>query len=72
MLATILAGVVGGDKEVWAIAIAIGAVQVYPMTFRVRGNWQVSPTGSADQIEAINEAVAIVAAEHPYARSRTI
>jgi hypothetical protein len=70
MLATILAGVVGGDKEVWAIAI--GAVQVYPMTFRVRGNWQVSPTGSADQIEAINEAVAIVAAEHPYARSRTI
>jgi hypothetical protein len=66
LLATMLAGVVGGDESSWKAAI--GAVQVLDIVWHPKCNWKVKPTGSAEQIAAIEAAAAVLAEAHPYAR----
>ncbi|WP_404711464.1 hypothetical protein [Sphingomonas sp. MMS24-J13] len=67
LLATLLAGAVGREPAAWLDAI--GPITIHDIVWRPRCNWSVEPKGSRAQIAAIEKAVAIVAAEHPYARA---
>jgi hypothetical protein len=64
--AALLAGAADGKAAAWAKVI--GDVEVQPIWMKPVCNWSVRPKGSAKQIAAIGKAVAIVAAEPPYAR----
>ncbi|GAA0661301.1 hypothetical protein FHT00_002708 [Sphingomonas insulae] len=64
LLATLLTGAAGGTKEVWATKV--GVVEKLPIATNVRSNWQVTPSGRADDKKAISQAVDIVRAQHPY------
>jgi hypothetical protein len=66
LLATMLAGVVGGDENDWKRAI--GAVEVLDIVWHPKCNWTVNPTGSIEQVAAIGAAAAVLADAHPYAR----
>lgn len=64
-LAELLEGAAGGTREHWLRAI--GPVEaLMPVHLNIRGNWRVSPTASKRDRAAIDRAVALVQAEHPY------
>jgi hypothetical protein len=66
ILATMLAGAIGGDKAVWVKAI--GPVEVLPILFNVQSNWAITSKGTKKQREYIDAAVNIVRGEHPYVK----
>lgn len=63
-LVTILTGAAGGTEERWRECV--GEVEKLPLATNVRCNWRVTPTGTAKERDAVERAVAIVAAEEPY------
>ncbi len=63
-LAHLLAGAAGGTEARWRQLI--GTVEQMPIWQFVAYNWRVSPKGTAKQREAIERAVEVVRAEHPY------
>ena len=67
LLSHLLAGAVGGSEARWAKFV--GDVESLPIVFHPRSNWHVQPTGSADEIDAIERAVAVVREAHPYVPS---
>lgn len=64
LLATLLEGAAGGTHEAWADAI--GPVEKLPTHLNMHCNWTVYPAGTAQEMRAIDRAVDIVRAEHPY------
>lgn len=66
LLVKLLVGAFGGSARQWRSLI--GEVEVLPIAFNLRCNWRVKPAGSAVVREVIGQTVALVAAEHPYAR----
>ena len=66
LLATILAGAVGESEAAWTKRI--GDVAILPIVFNPHCNWSVSPSGTAEQRDAIGKAVELVRTEHPYIR----
>jgi hypothetical protein len=67
LLVEILTGAAGGTAERWRAIL--GPVTVYPMASRPASNWSVQAGGTVGEAEAIEMAVGIVRAEHPYASS---
>lgn len=67
LFVTLLVGAAGGSEVSWRKAL--GPVTALPVVFHPRSNWSVSPRGSADQLEVIGKAEAIIRAEHPYVPS---
>jgi hypothetical protein len=65
LLADLLAGSAGGSRTRWHTLI--GEVEVLPIALHVSGNWRVAPSGTAEQLDAIGKAVAVLKAERPYA-----
>ena len=66
LLAEMLAGVVGGPQEEWRSRI--GELEVLSLAAHPRCNWSVVPTGTPQQVAAIDTAVELVRGEHPHAR----
>lgn len=64
LLAEVVAGVAGGSKAAWRRRV--GKVEQLPTWRHVTHNWRVVPTGTAEQRDVIERAVAVVRAEHPY------
>jgi hypothetical protein len=64
LLAEILWGAAGGDVADWSKAI--GDVEKLPTWSNVRSNWALHPSGSAEQLVAIEKAAEVVRAAHPY------
>lgn len=64
LLATLLAGAAGGTREDWATKV--GVVEKLPIAMNVASNWQVTLSGKAADKKAIDQAVDIVRAQHPY------
>jgi hypothetical protein len=65
LLATILAGATGKAETVWAAKL--GTLRPVPPTTDPRSNWKLTGSmGSVGDIKAIEKAVDIVRAEHPY------
>ena len=69
LLAHLLAGVAGGSEAKWAKLV--GEVEALPIVFHPRSNWRVQPSGSAEQLAAIEKAIAVVREAHPYVPSPT-
>ena len=67
LLSHLLAGVAGGSEAKWAKLV--GEVEALPIVFHPRSNWRVQPSGSAEELEAIEKAVAVVREAHPYVPS---
>lgn len=63
LLATILAGVAGGTKTSWRRLIAIEPLQAWQ---HVRFNWRLLRSGNAKEQRALDQAMDVVRAEHPY------
>lgn len=64
LLATLLEGAAGGARENWLRAL--GPVEQLPTHLNVRCNWRVRPKGKKAELAAIERAVELVRAEHPY------
>lgn len=64
LLSEILIGAAGRTREHW-IAL-IGPVNLIPVAPNVNSNWSVSPIATEDELVAIDKAIGIVRAEHPY------
>jgi hypothetical protein len=64
LLAHLLAGVAGGDEAKWRRLI--GSIERYPTWKHVRFNWGVKPRAMGGERDAIDKAVELVRAEHPY------
>lgn len=64
LLATVIAGAAGGTKARWRRAI--GPVEQLPTWCNIHCNWRVSPCGTGEERAVVEQAVAIVRAEHPY------
>ncbi|WP_085810721.1 hypothetical protein [Sphingomonas sp. TZW2008] len=64
LLAHLLAGVTDACEATWRRRI--GAIERYPTWKYVRFNWGVALSRSVVDREAIEKAVEIVRAEHPY------
>ena len=64
LLADLLTGAAGGNREVWLEHI--GTVEVLSIALSPRSDWRISPRGTAKQIEAIATAAALERGEHPY------
>ncbi len=63
LLATVIAGVAGGTKARWRKAI--GPVEQLPTWCNIHCNWRVTARGSDEDRAVVEQAVAIVRAEHP-------
>ncbi|WP_419809191.1 hypothetical protein [Sphingomonas sp.] len=68
LLATLIAGAAGGSKVRWRKAI--GPVTQLPTWCNIRSNWRVTPRGSDGERAVVEQAAAIVRAEHPYIESQ--
>jgi hypothetical protein len=66
LVAHFLTVAAGGSHAKWCSLI--GDVIVLPLARNPEGNWLVSPIGTAEERDAIENAATIVAASHPYAR----
>jgi hypothetical protein len=65
ILATILAGATSRTETYWNGKI--GTIRPVPPTTDPRSNWRLTDsTGTAADTQAIEKAVALVQAEHPY------
>lgn len=64
LLAHLLAGVTDASEAAWRRRI--GTIERYPTWKYVRFNWGVAPRVSGANLIAIDKAVEIVRAEHPY------
>ena len=64
LLAHVIHGVAGGTEAGWRKVI--GPVERMPTWVMVSHNWRVEPKGTAAQRRTVEQAVAIVRAEHPY------
>ena len=69
LLATVITGVAGGSKPRWRKAI--GPITQLPTWRIVRSNWRVEPRGSDEDCALVEQAVAVVRAEHPYIESQS-
>ena len=68
LLAALLEGAAGKPADHWRKAI--GEVEeLKPIHSYVQGNWRVQPKGTKKDIAAIERAVDVVRAEHPYVLS---
>lgn len=68
LMATVIAGAAGGGKARWRRAI--GPIECLPTWRYVRTNWRIHPRGSDEERAVVEQAAAIVRAEHPYIESR--
>lgn len=64
LIVHLLAGATGKPEKHWRKVI--GEIEALPLVFNIIGNWRASPSGSADDVEAAEKAIALVQAEHPY------
>lgn len=64
LLATVIAGAAGGDEGHWRELV--GAVTKLPLATNVLSNWSIAPAGKKAERAVIEQAAAIVRAEHPY------
>ncbi|NYT43090.1 hypothetical protein HZY97_20110 [Sphingomonas sp. R-74633] len=64
LLATLLEGAAGGSHREWLRAI--GPVEKLPTYLNIHCNWAVHPKGKPAERKAIEQAVAVVRAAHPY------
>ena len=64
LLARLLAGVAGGSEARWAKLV--GEVEALPIVFHPRSNWRAQPSGSSEELAAIEKAIAVVREAHPY------
>lgn len=64
LLATLLEGAAGGAHDDWLRAI--GPVEKLPTHLNLHSNWRVHPKGKKAELAAIEHAVELVRAEHPY------
>ena len=64
ILVDTLAAGAGGDAVRWREVL--GAVRKLALTTGARSNWSVEPRGSDDEMVAVQRAVKIIRAEHPY------
>lgn len=64
LLVELLTGAAGGTEAGWRDAI--GSVEKLPTWANVRSNWAVHPTGTAEEIDAIEKTVEVVRGAHPY------
>ena len=62
--ATMLEGAAGGAREHWLDVI--GPVEKLPTHLNLHCNWAVHPKGKKAELAAIERAVELVRAEHPY------
>lgn len=67
LLAHLFAGVAVKTEAYWAKRV--GEVVALPIVFLPRSNWEIHPTGTVGELEAIKRAVAIVRDAHPYVPS---
>ena len=67
LISHLLAGAAGGSEEGWSGRV--GEVEALPIVFNPRCNWQVEPSGTWEEAEAIWKAVELVRHAHPYVRS---
>jgi hypothetical protein len=64
LLAAVIAGAAGGSKARWRRAI--GPVTQLPTWCNVHCNWGIQPRGDDQDRAVVEQAAAIVRAEHPY------
>lgn len=64
ILAEVLEGATGEDAPTWWLAI--GEVEKLPTWANIHSNWKIDPEGTPDQLAAIEKAVEVVRAAHPY------
>lgn len=64
LLASVIAGVAGGTPGKWRKVI--GPVERLPTWCNIHCNWRITPKGTDEQREIVEQAVAVVRAEHPY------
>lgn len=64
LLAHLLTVAAGGTAGGWRVAI--GEVEKLPTWANAHANWVIRPAGTAEQLAAIEKAVQIVTAAHPY------
>jgi hypothetical protein len=64
LIVHLLAGATGRPEKHWRKVV--GEVEALPLVFNIKGNWRVSPSGSADDVEAVEKAIELVRSEHPY------
>ena len=67
LLAHLLAGAAGNTEAYWKKRL--GEVTALPIVFHPRSNWQIEPTGKPEELRAIEKAVDLVRAAHPYVPS---
>ena len=67
LLAHLLAGAVGKTDRYWKNLI--GPVIALPIVIHPRSNWRIDPRGKPAEVEAIENAAAVVRAAHPYVPS---
>jgi hypothetical protein len=68
LLATVLTSATGKAETVWVTKL--GTVRPVPPTTDPRSKWKLTGSvASAGDIKAIEKAVAVIRAEHPYVRS---
>ncbi len=65
LMANLLEGAAGETCEHWRGAIG-DVKQLEPLWANVRTNWAVEPQGRKSDLRAIEHAVEVVRAEHPY------
>lgn len=63
-LARLLAGAVGGTEPEWSKRI--GRVDVLNTIQNIHCDWRITPSGSPDQVHAIETAAALLAKQEPY------
>jgi len=63
-LIKLLAGATATSEAHWSTVIE--AVDVHPMARDPRCNWTVRALGSAEDLQALEHALALAKAEHPY------
>lgn len=64
LLATLLEGAAGGTRDEWLLAI--GQIEKLPTHLNLQCNWRVHPKGRKAELAAIEHAVEVVRAEHPF------
>ena len=68
LLATVIAGVAGGTAGRWRRII--GHFEKLPTWNNVHCNWRIAPGGNGVERAEVEQAAAIVRAEHPYIESQ--
>lgn len=65
LLVMMLTGHVAGETQDWHDAI--GNVELVPLATSPDCNWKVSPSGTPEQVAAVEHAVAVLRRDHPLA-----